>query len=63
MTEYRLYCLDKRGRITHPHDFDAPDDQAALVIADHREHPEHECELWQGQRKIVRLPAKSLAHS
>jgi hypothetical protein len=55
MSEYRLWCLDTRGRILHPHDLEAGDDQTALATANQREHPEHDCELWQGQRRVAKI--------
>lgn len=56
MPEYRLYCLDKRGRILHRHDFDASDDAEAVRIAEEREHPQLACEVWELARKIATLP-------
>jgi hypothetical protein len=60
MLEYRLYCLDERGRILHSHDFEAADDQEAIQIADRREHPHFAGELWQRGRKVEVIPAKDV---
>jgi hypothetical protein len=59
--EYRLYCLDKRGRILDRHDFDPVNDQAAMQIAHDREHSHLDCELWEGKRKVALIPAKGVA--
>jgi len=61
MPDYRLYCLDERGHIHHPHDFRADDDAAALTAATDREHPQRDSELWQGARMVAKLPARRQA--
>ena len=58
MPEYKVYCLDGRGRITRRHDFEAVDDQAAagqaVVLGNGSD-----CELWSGTRKVALLPVTS----
>lgn len=57
MAEYRLYCLDARGRIARRHDFEEMDDEAAVVAA--REiDATSACELWCGSRKVTLLPGE-----
>jgi hypothetical protein len=58
MPNYPLYCLDEHGRILHPHDFEAADDVAALVVAEERDHRHLDCEIWERARKVAVLPAR-----
>ena len=58
MAEYRLYCLDARGRIARRHDFEAADDEAAALAA-RAIDATSACELWSGSRKVALLPAKN----
>lgn len=60
MPEYRVYCLDKNGRILHRHEFEAADDTDAVKLASEREHPHLACEVWELARKIATLPAKAI---
>lgn len=55
MVEYRLYCLDKRGRIARRKDIEAADDESAITVARATE-PDHDCEIWSGSRKVALLP-------
>jgi len=56
VADYKLYCLDRGGRITRRHEFEALDDTGAIEFA--REHyPETDCELWSGTRKVGLVPA------
>lgn len=55
MFEYRLYCLDKSGRIKQRHELTAPDDAAAIEAAREIE-PAAAVELWSGPRKVAELP-------
>jgi hypothetical protein len=61
MPDYRLYCLDKKGRILKRHDFEAASDTDALKIASEREDPHLGCEVWELGRKIATLPPKTIA--
>ena len=56
MSEYKLYCLDQRGRIAQRHEYEAADDAAAIELA-RAQHPNATCELWSGTRKVALLPA------
>lgn len=56
VAEYKLYCLDPRGRIQRRHEFEAADDDAAIAAARVRFSGET-CELWCGTRKIALIPA------
>ena len=61
MPYYRLYFMDRfSGHIDHFREFEAEDDEGALVIAEgwHEDRP---MELWNRQRKLkhwdeARLP-------
>ena len=55
LAEYRLYCLDKRGRIARRQELEAIDDGAAIEVA-RRLEPDHDCELWSGSRKVALVP-------
>ena len=56
VAEYKLYCLDRRGRIERRHEIEAADDSAAIAIA-RTQHPENDCEVWSGTRKVALVPA------
>ena len=56
MAEYKLYCLDPKGRIARRHEFEASDDADAIDRA-RTDHPEESCELWCGTRKVALIPA------
>ena len=58
MPEYKLYCLDGRGRITRRHDFVATDDRTAAEQGNVLGNGS-DCELWSGTRKVAMLPAGS----
>ena len=56
MADYKLYCLDRNGRISRRHEIVADND--ADAIAQSRDHePSTDCELWSGTRKVALLPA------
>ena len=56
MSEYRLYCLRPDGKIKDRHDFEAPDDQAALAGV--TMCPDgFGAELWQGTRRLATVAA------
>ena len=52
MREYRLYMLDPAGVLHAPQEFDAPDDAAAIAIADARCIDGRQMELWTRKRKV-----------
>lgn len=55
MSEYKLYCLDRNGRIARRLDLEAGDDDSALEMA-HGLEPKADRELWCGTRKVAFLP-------
>lgn len=55
MSEYKLYCLDRNGRIARRLDLEAGDDTSALEVARTLE-PGTDRELWCGTRKVAFLP-------
>ena len=62
MAPYRVYFLNESGRIEAGHDFEAPSDAAALIVADMLcEACADVCdrfELWQGVRRLEKLPLR-----
>lgn len=56
LSEYKLYCLDRNGRIMRRLDLEAGDDDRALAAARDLS-PEVDRELWCGTRKIALLSA------
>ena len=57
VSEYKLYCLDQRGRISRRHELEAADDDAAIAQA-RAQFSGMDCELWSGIRKVALLPAQ-----
>lgn len=55
MGEYRLYCLNDRGRFTKSHEIEAKDDADALAQARAMKLPVF-CELWSRNRLVEKLP-------
>ena len=60
MSEYKLYCLDRNGRITRRLDLEASDDDRALEAARDLQ-PHTDRELWCGARKVAFLPVTPAA--
>ena len=62
MAPYRVYFLNHGGRIEAGHEFEAASDPVALVVADMLcEACADVCdrfELWQGVRRIEKLPVR-----
>ena len=56
MVNFRLYRLNKRGRITERVDFYAEDDGSAIAFAA-AEYPDNAWELWETAR-LVAQPAE-----
>jgi hypothetical protein len=54
MASYRLYCLDRQGKITAAEWIEADDDIAALSAARVLGKP-MACELWLRNRMIERI--------
>lgn len=55
MPEYRLYCLDDKGRFAKSHEIYADDDDAALAVA-RAMKLDVLCELWNRNRYVAKLP-------
>jgi len=55
MSDYRLYCLDKDGKIASAEWIDAKNDDEAVVIVRARKLP-HKCEIWDRQRRVAEVP-------
>ena len=51
--QYRLYFLDGLGRIEKRHEFEAPDDEAAIRISEGWREGRR-MELWQRDRRVKR---------
>ena len=51
---YRLYCLDKAGKVASADWVEADDDQAAIGVAKEKQDG-HSLELWQRDRLVARL--------
>ena len=56
MPEYKLYRLDRNGRIASRVEFEAADDRQAIVEARARV-ADTASELWCDTRKVATLPA------
>jgi hypothetical protein len=56
MPEYRLYCLNDRGKFTKSHDINAGNDADALAKARDMKLPV-KCELWERGRMVATLDA------
>lgn len=57
MAYYRLYYMDSQsGHIDHFREFDAPDDDSAVALAE-EVRTLSPMELWSGRRKIRRWEA------
>lgn len=56
MAEYKLYFLDRNGRICRRHELEAADDASAISAA-RLIDPHATCELWAGATKVALLPA------
>jgi hypothetical protein len=55
MGEYRLYCLNRQGKFTKSHEFEAESDSEALERSREMKLPV-ECELWSRNRLVAKLP-------
>jgi hypothetical protein len=56
VAEYKIYCLDRAGRIARRSEIEAADDMAAIAAA-REQHPVTDCEVWSGTRKVALVPA------
>jgi hypothetical protein len=59
MLQYRLFFFDALGRLTHAHEFEAPDDDQALRIAKAWQEG-RSMELWCRDRRVRRWQADDL---
>ena len=57
MADYRLYGLDGVNKVASGEWFEAEDDQAAIEVAKTMMDG-HDCELWQGGRKIALIKSR-----
>ena len=56
MANYRLYCLDRQGKIATAEWVEAADDAAAIAAARALAKPT-DCELWLRNKLIERIAA------
>ena len=61
MTEYRMYTLDKLGRIGLAEQIIAPGDAQAVARARRMAVNARRCELWKDNRLVVSLSDRELA--
>jgi hypothetical protein len=55
MAEYKIYCLDGRGKITSaPEYIEAASDHAAMALLRSRKLSVH-CEVWSGNQLVGRV--------
>lgn len=60
MTVYRLYYLDRAGRIDLPHELEAAD-PTAIARARELKNGAQRCEIWAGHRLVARVGGSDLA--
>jgi hypothetical protein len=58
MADYRLYCLDRAGRITVVEELSAHSDDDAIAQARHRTRHGSKCEVWKGRELLLKLDAQ-----
>ena len=57
VTEYKIYCLDGAGKISHPPEYiDAQSDDEAVALLQAQRRPVR-CEIWEHKRLVSRVPA------
>lgn len=56
MATYRVYIIDKHGRLQLGESFEAQDDDEALIRLDSLDRRGSTLELWQGGRLLRKLP-------
>lgn len=61
MLDYRIYCLDRAGRISFAETIAAAGDPEAIVHAHDMKRHELKCEVWQDRRLVAILNAQDLA--
>ena len=60
MGTYRLYSLDGVRKVASAQWIEADGDDEAVVVAK-EQMDGHDCELWQGERLVARLPRKRVS--
>ncbi len=55
MASYRMYCLDRAGRIGFAEWLEAEDDSEALALARNLKEGVLKCEVWRGNRLVSSL--------
>jgi hypothetical protein len=61
VVEFRLYCLDRFGRIDLADVIHASTDEEAVAKARVLKRHTLKCEVWQGHRLVATLTADDLA--
>jgi hypothetical protein len=61
VVEFRLYCLDRDGRIDLADVIHASTDEEAIAKARVLKRHTLKCEVWQGRRLVATLTADDLA--
>ena len=58
--DYRYYRLDAAGHLYEAEWLDAESDEHAITQIE-TQHPNDNCEIWQGERLVAKLPARRLS--
>jgi hypothetical protein len=61
MADYRVYCLDRAGRITLAEELSAHSDEDAVAQARALKRHTLKCEVWKGRKLLAKLDAEDLA--
>lgn len=56
---YRVFCLDREGRITYAQALDAPDDVEAVKQAQAVPRDAVSCEVWDFDRLVGRFDGRN----
>jgi hypothetical protein len=62
MPDYRLYCLDREGKISFAENIAARSDEEALRKAHDMKLHALRCEVWEGRRLVGALDVTDLAN-
>ena len=60
MSDYRVFCLDRLGRIHYGEPMDAASDEDAIKLAHDLNLRAAKCEIWDGDRLVATLDAEDL---
>jgi hypothetical protein len=63
MADYRLYCLERDGRIGFAEWFQAENHEQAIVRAREMKPDAQRCEVWNDRELIAVLDASGIASS